>query len=438
MTGKIDASTTTCRNLNSEQDGTQQIPHHAINDLPPTTSQPKTRIMNTRPNRIPARNSLDCHPAVSYGSPIRLKKQEHCLRIFFQNIKGLSHNHSREDYDYYLDHFRALQVDIAGLAETNTAWQHQFLRHDFTTKARRSGAGLSKTSFGSPSKLVDPIPPTETYQAGGSLTLCLGRWTTAILGSDIVDPTGLGRWSGITLRGKHDNVLHIISAYRTCDGSRQTASLGSTYHREAEYYRDITAGTLSQCRNPRQRFLTELGDVILKYRDSGHYVLLMLDANGTIEDDSNLRQMIAKSGLYNLHHMDPAPSTYIGAKNRRIDLMLGCKKVLESTIRAGTLSYTEGPQSDHRALYIDMDPRTLLSYHPSDNSIQSHPGRALKTGNPEIVAAYHTKNSGLLRASQDGGPHPTTVHAPRKAIGRPTTKTPRKVGLGSRSRHDKR
>ena len=149
----------------------------------PTPSAPRqtTHIPSTRPNRIAQRISLDENPTASYGSSIHRTKQDNCIRIFYQNIKGLSHTPSSEDYNYYLDHFRDLAVDIAGLAETNTAWQHQFLRQEFTNKARRAGSGLSKTSFGSPSTTVDLIPPNETFQAGGSITLCLGSWTTAIL-----------------------------------------------------------------------------------------------------------------------------------------------------------------------------------------------------------------------------------------------------------------
>jgi hypothetical protein len=353
-----------------------------------TGSQHKIKIPTTRPNRISHRTSLDENPETSYGYPIHRTKEAHSLRIFFQNIKGLSHTHSTEDYDYYLDHFRDLQVDIAGLAETNTAWQHPFLCHEFTTRARKAGDGMSKTIFGSPSSTVDLIPPHETFQAGGTLTLCLGGWTTALYGPGTTDPTGLGRWSGLTLRGKNDNILNVITAYRTCTGSRQTASLGSTFHREAEYYRANTTST--QCRNPRKRFLNELQDVILQLRDSGQYVILMLDANSTIEDDLHFRQMVKTSGLHDLHSKDPAPSTYIGATNRRIDFMLGCPKVLHAITHAGTLSYVEGPQSDHRALYIDLDPGKILSFNPQDNNIQPHPGRALKTGNPELVAKYHT------------------------------------------------
>jgi hypothetical protein len=51
---------------------------------------------------------------------------------------------------------------------------------------------MSKTSFGSPDAEVDRIPPQETFQAGGSLTVCFDRWTTGIYGPDIQDQTGLG------------------------------------------------------------------------------------------------------------------------------------------------------------------------------------------------------------------------------------------------------
>jgi hypothetical protein len=112
------------------------------------------------------------------------------------------------------------RLTSTSLAETNTAWQHQILRQAFTSKARRVGEGMSKTSFGSPTTTIDRIPPQETFQAGGSLTVCFGSWTTSIFGHDIQDPTGLGRWSGLTFRGKHDNALSIITAYRTCSGSQ--------------------------------------------------------------------------------------------------------------------------------------------------------------------------------------------------------------------------
>lgn len=307
------------------------------------------------------------------------------MRVFFQNIKGLSHSHHRDDYDYYMAHLTDLNIDVAGLSETNTAWQHPFLRADFTTRARKAGNGMSKTSFGSPDATVDRIPPQETFQAGGSLTVCFDKWTTGIYGPDIQDKTGLGRWSGLTFRGKHNNIFTLITAYRTCAGTRQTAPLGSTFHREAEFLKNHPG----KHKNPRIQFLHDMRALLLNLRGNGHSILLMMDANSTLEEDNTLLETVNMCGLYDLHHSDPAKSTYIGAESRRIDFMFGCKNVLEATTRSGTLSYLEGPQSDHRPLYVDLDTSLLLEYHPMDNAIQPPQCRALKTGNPEIVARYH-------------------------------------------------
>lgn len=283
--------------------------------------------MSSQPHRISTRVAADQNPTKVYGHPIQSPKQERNLRIFFQNIKGLSHSHNCDDHNYYLSHMRDLQVDIAGFAETNSAWQHLFLQHAFSKQARKAGDGMAKTSFGSPTQEVNSIPPQETFQAGGTLTVCLGKRATAIHGDEISDDTALGRWSGFTLRGKHDNVVSIIiTAYRTCAGTRQTAPLGSTFvHQEVEFYQSRKGMTSI---NPRAQFLAEIRDLILRLRDNGHAILLMLvDANGTLEDNTHLHNMAQICGLHDLHDRhDPPKSTCIGTESRRIDFMLAASR----------------------------------------------------------------------------------------------------------------
>lgn len=70
-------------------------------------------------------------------------------------------------------------------------------------------------------------------------------------GLDIHDPSGLGRWSGVTFAGENDQKMSIITAYRSCAGSARSASMGSTFMREQEYLQDI--GHVSK--NPRRAFL---------------------------------------------------------------------------------------------------------------------------------------------------------------------------------------
>jgi hypothetical protein len=93
--------------------------------------------------------------------------------------------------------------------------------------------------------------------------------------------------------------------------------------------------------------------------------------------------------LIDLHRNNPAPSTYIGAEDRRIDYIFGCTRVAETLIASGTLSCLEGPQLDHRGLYVDINATTILQHDANKNHIQPPQGRQLWSGNPKIVAMYH-------------------------------------------------
>jgi hypothetical protein len=113
----------------------------------------------------------------------------------------------------------------------------------------------------------------------------------------------------------------------------------------------------------------------------------MLDANSTTDTDSKLVSFIQECNLFDLHDRSPAPSTYIGSASRRIDFILGCESVRWQVTRSGTLSYWEGPQSDHRGLYVDINLTGILQ----KNSSMALPvnQRSLYTGNPEHVSKYH-------------------------------------------------
>jgi hypothetical protein len=166
---------------------------------------------------------------------------------------------------------------------------------------------------------------------------------------------------------------------------RVTAPLGSTFHREVEFFR--TSDTSALC-NPRKRFFTDISKIIHDLHDANHAIILMLDANSVLTQDTFFRDSMEKLHLHDLHQSDPAPSTYIGSSNRRIDYIFGCQKVLTSLDQAGTLSYLDGPQSDHRGIFVDLNTSTLLHHHADDNRIQPPQVRRLKTGNPELVATY--------------------------------------------------
>lgn len=100
----------------------------------------------------------------------------------------------------------------------------------------------------------------------------------------------------------------------------------------------------------------------------------MLDANSTLSDAIFL-EMITTCHLQDLH-------------DRRIDYMFGCSNAASSMKQQGSLSYYDGPLSDHRGLYVDLDLHSLLGYTPQAIDIPRSDMRLLKAGNPELVASY--------------------------------------------------
>ena len=208
-------------------------------DRHPPISHPSSILLlpNSRPGRILTRKQTDQQANQSFGDAI-VYKDSGSIRFFFQNVKGLTYSTGVEDYKYYMSQMAVFDVDCFGLAETNTAWQQYYLQLGYRESIRRQFR-LGKSVFGYPTEAVDKCSMGDTFQAGGCLTTIQGRHTTMVQGHGIVDPTGLGRWSGLTLEGKGGSKLSIITVYRVCEGSVRHAPIGSALVREHEYYRQI-------------------------------------------------------------------------------------------------------------------------------------------------------------------------------------------------------
>lgn len=167
--------------------------------------------------------------------------------------------------------------------------------------------------------------------------------------------------------------------------------MGSAFYLEHEHF--ITSG--QQSPNPRRRFLQDISEVVINLQSVGHAIILMLDANATMSSDPHFTDFMESCSLTDFHDSDPAPSTFIGAPDRRIDFILGCAQAKTMLRRSRTLAYSEGPQSDHRALFVDLHLEYLSG---KEENIAKNASRGLYTGNPELVS---TSNSELLRYYQE-------------------------------------
>jgi hypothetical protein len=113
----------------------------------------------------------------------------------------------------------------------------------------------------------------------------------------------------------------------------------------------------------------------------------MMDANATTQSDTHFADFIEHCALFDFHANDPADSTYIGAESRRIDVIFGCHQARQLMERSGTLAYNEGPQSDHRGLYVNLK----MDFFSRSQAIPPSQSRTVHTGNPELVQRYNSK-----------------------------------------------
>jgi hypothetical protein len=206
-------------------------PHTGLFPLPTSFQLQRPRH---RPGRHLHHNPIDTSPHSSYGNSI-LHKHHHTTRVYFQNVKGLTYSSGCEDYRYYFSSLQSYDIDLAGLAETNTCWTHPHLQQDLCHCLRRFYP-QHKITFASPDPGIDRCAPSESFQAGGSFTLATGISASRVQGTPLRDETGLGRWSGLRFTGQSNEQFCLLTAYRVCNGSAARPPIGSSYLQEYEYF----------------------------------------------------------------------------------------------------------------------------------------------------------------------------------------------------------
>jgi hypothetical protein len=131
-----------------------------------------------RPGRLITRKTGDKDAHSKYGDDI-LHKDPGSTRFLFQNVKGLTHSPACDDYRYFLSAMLSYSVDVYGMAETNTGWQLPHLQADFKSCVKRQFT-YGKAVFGAPSRDIDSLQGSETFQAGETLQVARGNITTTI------------------------------------------------------------------------------------------------------------------------------------------------------------------------------------------------------------------------------------------------------------------
>ena len=217
-------------------------------------------------------------------------------RIYFQNIDGL-----RNDVDEI-----ALYVSsMAQLKAGTFCWADPGL--DFSKPPVRQSLqqpicnhfSSARSAFSS-STLPDALSGSGSYQPGGTFMASTGRWATRSTGKPLVDPSGLGRWSGLCYLGKRGKRLAILTAYRS---PRQQPTGGVGFF-DQQYSILLSQGVPKP--NVRRQFVTDLVTFVNRLQSDGYEVVLSLDANETLGQDKTF-------GLEHLISHRPPSSWSLGS-----------------------------------------------------------------------------------------------------------------------------
>lgn len=241
-------------------------------------------------------------------------------------------------------------MGVLCLPETNVDWSnalHQNVNDTTFSQYQRS----AKIVYSSQKPAERP---KDHYLPDGTFTAALGPWVSRCC-STITDH-GLGRWSGISFQGRRKTATAILTCYRVPQASLSSVGALTAIRRQAGVIASTTNAAIPT--NPRQKCLDDLEIQITTLKQTNHEIILCMDANEPIHPRSALLPFLQRTGLHRITFPGPPlPSTVRGST--QIDHIFVSERVLKYIIRSGTLPFDSIYHSDHRPLYIDIDPRIV-------------------------------------------------------------------------------
>ena len=288
------------------------------------------------------------------------------LRVYSQNINGISMQQMEDDFHYKLHQMALRQVDITGWAETNIEWNdHSVNKELFAIMKRHFPGGAWKPS-------TSNIPMPTNYKPGGNL-MVLGkniRSRTTIFKKD-----SMGRWVWAVIQGRTESIA-IIQAY--VPGSNK--GIMSTF---AQQYQQIQKRDNIGCPDVMREFYKDLHTLLTEVAPAK--IILMGDFNQEPESDVMLE-------LQSIHHLQDAYGYYHPGSEtnthkqgtRRIDFILMSPALLPMIQNIGYESFDSGIISDHRGMYVDLNLKVLQTN-------QDMYSRRMKSNQSTRVKKYRKK-----------------------------------------------
>jgi hypothetical protein len=323
-----------------------------------------TTHTNTTPTNTPTANPPNSDPPIitPYTTPHprngyvalplpTLKPTE--IRVLSHNINTLPTS-SPAELGVSFDLYRNLNPSILGLQETNKNWS----KYDATvgrmkqcTERRWPGTKIVTAHCSDDEAFKGPAQP-------GGVTQLVLRQLTARVAKHGSDPLGRYAWQEILLDGQR--TLLVITAYRVVQS--RTKGCGPITSMMQQWRRLRASGINNP--NPRKQFLLDLAAFVKPYETASNEILIMLDANDTI-DSPPMDQFMDELNLCDLMSdflPSTPPTTYQRGRNK-INHIIGTMGIQLAMVCAYVLPFgDDSPKSDHAICGIDFSLDVLSVY----------------------------------------------------------------------------
>jgi hypothetical protein len=283
------------------------------------------------------------------GDQFPPKHEDGIIQFAFQNIHGATLQSGVQvapEIDALLD----WDINIMGMSETNRPWTpKQKSVYDYMMDLCFSSSRTIYTSAAPPDHLFTSLP-------GGNLLTINGHTTGRICGRGS-DP--LGRFCWTTLRGRQDEGVIVITAYRVCHESYHNPGSFTAY--QQQFTGLLKAGHSNP--SPRRQILTDLLSLMRTHRAKGFRPILMMDANGDYRgDDKYFASFVDEAGLDDPFYdkFQISPPTYIRG-TRRLDYIFIDPALSPALVRIGYLGTHDGALLDHVMMLADFDECKLFA-----------------------------------------------------------------------------
>ena len=300
--------------------------------------------------------------------------QRKTLRIAQLNINGLSFVRDNFKIDMLLQGLMAFQVDVAALQEINLNLNTLKIRTDLSKAMRRfDPRAMLQTAH------IKSKENNNTYTPGGNAVLSSGLYTGRIKRKG---QEKYGRWAYVTMQGRANQEIMIISAYNTCKG---TAEDGNTIAGQLvrAIYRD---GNKKQS-NLRKAFFQDIQDFIQIEQRKGTEVILAMDANtkASAEELKGLRLHTGMVDTFKIKHPTKIhPKTYHRGQECR-DYIYATPYIAQGIENVGYAPFYAMGKYDHRLLYVDIKWEHLFNHKPDITQARE---RQLSTKNRRVTKTY--------------------------------------------------